>query len=114
MPVSTRYVKFLGRKPSPEKIRIAMQGDHNAEVLHLDLPCISEEQTALLLVTLPDGSAGDAILIDEQGNVDFTRTITQFSGLMMGYVQINVGESIVWHSDIFIWISESFLTLNKG
>lgn len=65
MPVSTQYVKFVGRKPSPAKIRIAMQGDHNAEILHLVIPCIAEDQTAMLFVILPDGSAGDTILIDE-------------------------------------------------
>ncbi len=114
MPVSTQHVKFTGRKPSPAKVKIAMQGDHNAEVLHLDLPNISEEQTAFLLVTLPDGSAGDSIQIDESGNVDFTRTITQFSGLMMGYVQINVNDSIIWHSDILYLEIGALPSAEKG
>ncbi len=50
-------IRFSGRKPSPEQSSIGMETDQRAEKLRFLLPQIADDQSAQLMMLLPDGTA---------------------------------------------------------
>jgi hypothetical protein len=50
-------IKFKGRMPDPQILKVGMMGEHNAqEIEFINLPEF-ENQTAALYVALPDSTA---------------------------------------------------------
>ena len=94
-------ILFQGRHPTPEILKTAMQGEHNAEVLMFEgLPEFDAEQVTILNYLMPDGTSIDLLTITPEG-VLITRTHTAQPGVARGWVTIQVGTELVWKSEEF-------------
>ena len=97
-------IRFSGRKPIPEKVRVGMEGEHNAEELvFVNLPEIDDSQVETLEIIAPDGSADAVTLTDHKAKL--TATHTQYTGILTAYVQVQKSTDVIWKSEkIFLEI----------
>lgn len=94
-------IKFHGRTPHPGAVKIGMETDSLAESLVFDLPTITNEQTAQLVILLPDG-APEALHIDLTGNyVILPASVTAAPGRARAWVEILGTDHVVWNSEVF-------------
>ena len=92
-------IKFKGRMPEPQILKVGMMGEHNAqEIEFINLPEF-ENQTAALYVALPDNTADIQPIVDNK--VTITRNLTALPGSILGWVVLQVGTDIVWKSEKF-------------
>lgn len=92
-------IKFKGRMPDPQILKVGMMGEHNAqEIEFINLPEF-ENQTAALYVALPDSTADIQPIVDNK--VTITRNLTALPGSILGWVVLQVGTDIVWKSEKF-------------
>ena len=94
-------IKFHGRTPHPGAVKIGMETDSLSESLVFDLPRLSLNQIAYLVILLPDG-APDALQIAMNGNyVILPASVTAAPGRARAWVKILAGNHVVWNSEIF-------------
>lgn len=91
-------VRFSGRQATPNQYQIGMETDQDAETLRFDLPQIADDQTAQLLMLLPDGTP-DALNIRD-GMAVVPATMTEQPGRIRAWVEI-LGGGIAWNSELF-------------
>ena len=91
-------IRFSGRRPIPERVKIGMEGEHCAETLRfVGLPQIHGSQTETLEIVARNGDA-DSILLSDH-TAAFTRSHTQYTGIIVGYVTVQKSTDIVWKSE---------------
>lgn len=92
--------EFHGRKASPNTAQIGAEGDLNAESLRFLLPQVSDDQTAQLMMLLPD-STPEMVLIRE-GMAQVSDIMCEQPGRIRAWVEILGGDgAIVWNSSEF-------------
>ena len=91
-------VRFSGRQATPNQYEIGMETDQDAETLRFDLPQIADDQTAQLLMLLPDGTP-DALNIRD-GMAVVPAIMTEQPGRIRAWVEI-LGGGIAWNSELF-------------
>jgi hypothetical protein len=91
-------IRFSGRQATPIQYQIGMETDQDAETLRFDLPQIADDQTAQLLMLLPDGTP-DALNIRD-GMAVVPATMTEQPGRIRAWVEI-LGGGIAWNSELF-------------
>ena len=89
-------IRFSGRTPSPERLRIGMETDSRTESLRFHLPQIADGQIATLQMILPDGTA-ETLLIDS-GMTEIPARVTEIAGTARAWVEILAGDVMAWHS----------------
>lgn len=92
-------VRFAGRMPQPMVFSIGQETDSGAEKIRFLLPQLTDDQTAVLNMLLPDGSP--EIVTISQGVATVRPSMTEQPGRIRGWVEI-VGENaaIIWNSEI--------------
>lgn len=91
-------IRFSGRTPTPNNYKIGMETDQDAETLRFDLPQIADDQTAQLMMLLPDGTP-DALNIRD-GMAVVPAMMTEQPGRIRAWVEI-LGGGIAWNSELF-------------
>ena len=91
-------IRFSGRQPSPEQSRIGMEADQRAETLRFLLPQIADDQSAQLMMLLPDGTA-DMLQIRD-GLASVPARVTEIPGRCRCWVEILGGEKVAWNSEL--------------
>ena len=93
-------IKFLGRTPTPSEARVGMETDSDAEVLVFDLPTVTNEQTAQLMLLLPDGEPETLLL--NHNMILLPASALAVTGRIRGWVEILGGNNVVWNSEPFV------------
>ena len=91
-------IRFSGRQPSPEQSRIGMETDQRAEKLRFLLPQIADDQSAQLMMLLPDGTA--EILQIRDGIASIPARVTEIPGRCRCWVEILGGDKVAWNSEL--------------
>ena len=91
-------IRFSGRQATPIQYQIGMETDQDAETLRFDLPQIADDQTAQLLMLLPDGTP-EALNIRD-GMAVVPAAMTEQPGRIRAWVEI-LGGGIAWNSELF-------------
>ena len=89
-------IRFSGRQATPIQYQIGVETDQDAETLRFDLPQIADDQTAQLLMLLPDGTP-DALNIRD-GMAVVPATMTEQPGRIRAWVKI-LGGGGAWNSE---------------
>lgn len=92
-------IRFSGRTPSPLESEIGMETDQRAERMRFLLPQVADDQTAQLMMILPDGTP-DAMQIRD-GMVVIPASVTATPGRIRAWVEILGGDTVAWNSEIF-------------
>lgn len=93
-------IKFLGRTPTPAVAKIGMETDSRAETLVFQLPVVAKDQSAQLIMLLPDGQP-ETILMD--GNMALLpASVLAVPGRIRAYVEILGDDHVVWNSDLIL------------
>lgn len=90
-------IRFSGRTPTPNNYKIGMETDQDAETLRFDLPQIADDQTAQLMMLLPDGTP-DALNIRD-GMAVVPAAMAEQPGRIRAWVEIE-GGGIAWNSEM--------------
>ncbi|MBQ7655030.1 MAG: hypothetical protein IJI53_09740 [Clostridia bacterium] len=92
-------IRFSGRVPTPRQASIGMETDQNAEKLRFALPQVADDQTAQLMMLLPDGTP-EAVNIRD-GLAAVSAAMTEQPGRIRAWVEI-LGEenSVAWNSEM--------------
>lgn len=98
--MNIQTISFHDRTPIPKYLNIGRLADHQVEAIQFILPLISEDQTAVLMVIMPDLIHGDMFSLEGDCMIPVTRTLTQAVGTITAFVQISKGTEIVWHSEM--------------
>ena len=91
-------IRFSGRQPSPEQSRIGMETDQRAEKLRFLLPQIADNQSAQLMMLLPDGTA--EILQIRDGLAVVPARVMEIPGRCRCWVEILGGDKEAWNSEL--------------
>lgn len=91
-------VRFSGRQATPIQYTIGMETDQDAETLRFELPQIADDQTAQLLMLLPDGTPNALNIRD--GMAVVPAMMTEQPGRIRAWVEI-LGGGIAWNSELF-------------
>lgn len=91
-------VRFSGRQATPIQYQIGIETDQDAETLRFELPQVDDDQTAQLMMLLPDGTP-DALNIRD-GMAVVPATMTEQPGRIRAWVEI-LGGGIAWNSELF-------------
>lgn len=92
-------VRFRGRAPVPRDFDVANQWNNLVDRVLFELPAY-EGATAFLHLVIGDYT--DIVRLPDEGIFTLTRTHTQYSGRMEGWVEIVANNDIVWNSDPFV------------
>jgi len=92
-------IRFSGRTPTPSSAGIGLETDSRSEKIRFELPQISENQSAQLMMLLPDG-APDMLLI-EDGMAEISSAVTEIPGRIRAWVEILGNEGEAWNSELF-------------
>lgn len=90
--------RFSGRTPTPGTYRIGMETDQGAETLRFLLPQISDQQSAQLMLLLPDGTP-EALLIRD-GMAAVPASLCEQPGRIRGWVEILGSDTVAWNSEM--------------
>ena len=91
-------IRFSGRQPTPEQIRIGMETDQRSETLRFLLPQIADDQSAQLMMLLPDGTA--EILQIRDGMAAIPARAVEIPGRCRCWVEILGGDKVAWNSEL--------------
>jgi len=91
-------IRFAGRKPVPLASEIGMETDQEAEKLRFLLPQVADNQSAFLMLILPDGSA-DALQLSE-GMATLPARATSQPGRIRAWVEIQGAGGVAWNSGL--------------
>ena len=92
-------IRFSERTPTPGSVQVGMEEDRSIEKLRFLLPQIADDQTAVMHMILPDGTADTLTILD--GIVQIPDEDTAQAGWTRAWVEILGGETLAWHSEIF-------------
>lgn len=90
-------IRFAGRMPQPMVFSIGQETDQDAEKIRFLLPQVADNQTAALVMLLPDGS-GEALNIVD-GVATVSSAMTEQPGRIRAWVEI-MGGGIAWNSEM--------------
>jgi hypothetical protein len=90
-------IRFAGRMPQPTVFSIGQETDQDAEKIRFLLPQVADNQTAALVMLLPDGS-GEALNIVD-GVATVSSAMTEQPGRIRAWVEI-MGGGIAWNSEM--------------
>ena len=91
-------IRFSGRQPTPEQSRIGMETDQRSETLRFLLPQIADDQSAQLMMLLPDGTA--EILQIRDGMAAIPARAVEIPGRCRCWVEILGGDKVAWNSEL--------------
>ena len=92
-------IRFSGRKPSPDHSRIGMETDQRSERLRFLLPQISDDQSAQLMMLLPDGKP--EMLQIRDGIAVVPSRVTDVPGRCRCWVEVLArGNRVAWNSEM--------------
>lgn len=91
-------IRFSGRQPTPEQSRIGMETDQRSETLRFLLPQIADDQSAQLMMLLPDGTA--EILQIRDGMAAIPVRVTEIPGRCRCWVEILGSGKVAWNSEL--------------
>ena len=90
--------RFSGRMPQPRSQAIGMEEDQRAETLRFLLPQLGDQQTAHLMLLLPDGTPD--ILPIRDGLVSVPQGVTAQPGRIRAWVEIQAQDHLLWNSEL--------------
>lgn len=93
-----KIIRFDGRVPSVDHIKVGNEMDNLAEIVRFDLP---EWSDAVVSLYISNGKYSDVILLDADRTYRPTRVHTQCPGRWTAYLTAQTGGDVVWHSDTF-------------
>ena len=92
-------IRFSGRRPSPDHTRIGMETDQRSETLRFLLPQISDDQSAQLMMLLPDGTP--EMLQIRDGKAVVPARVTEIPGRCRCWVEVLArGNRVAWNSEL--------------
>ena len=92
-------IRFSGRRPSPDHSRIGMETDQRSEKLRFLLPQIADDQSAQLLMLLPDGTP--EMLQIRDGLAVVPARVTEIPGRCRCWVEVLGHEKkVAWNSEL--------------
>lgn len=93
-----KIIRFDGRVPSVDHIKVGNEMDNLAESVRFDLP---EWSDAVVSLYISNGKYSDVILLDADRTYRPTRVHTQRPGRWTAYLTAQMDGDVVWHSDTF-------------
>ena len=93
-----KIIRFDGRVPSVDHIKVGNEMDNLAESVRFDLP---EWSDAVVSLYISNGKYSDVILLDADLTYRPTRVHTQRPGRWTAYLTAQMDGDVVWHSDTF-------------
>ena len=93
-----KIIRFDGRVPSVDHIKVGNEMDNLAESVRFDLP---EWSDAVVSLYISNGKYSDVIMLDADRTYRPTRVHTQRPGRWTAYLTAQMDGDVVWHSDTF-------------